>query len=114
MNHPAGLSFSELVAESGRTLGSRLEAELLLAHLLKRDRVWLYAHGKETCSPEIESRFRELVSRREAGEPVAYIIGQREFYGREFQVNRDVLIPRPETELLVDLALSLDLPDQPA
>ena len=105
-------TFRDAIDWTSEKLGNRLESELLLAHLLGRNRAWLYAHGSETCPPEIESRFRELVGRREGGEPIAYIIGHREFYGREFQVNGDVLIPRPETELLVEQALSLDLPDQ--
>jgi release factor glutamine methyltransferase len=91
-----------------RRLGSALEAELLIAHALGRDRAWLYAHLDDPIdqSEDIEA----LVKRRRRGEPIAYILGCREFYGREFLVSPDVLIPRPETELLIDLALDLPLP----
>ena len=112
MNVPSTHCFSRLIADSGNVLGSRLEAELLLAHLLGRDRVWLYAHGDESCPSAIEVQLHELVDRRKAGEPIAYLIGYREFYGREFRLTADVLIPRPETELLIEQALSLNLSNQ--
>jgi release factor glutamine methyltransferase len=79
------------------------EARLLLCHVLGRSTAWLEAHRDEACAPEHLNRFRALVERRAAGEPVAYLLGVREFYGRDFAVTPDVLIPRPETELLVDV-----------
>jgi release factor glutamine methyltransferase len=82
------------------------EARLLLGEVLGRSSAWLEAHREEACPAECLDRFRALVDRRAAGEPVAYLIGTREFYGRDFAVTPDVLIPRPETELLVDLAIS--------
>lgn len=82
------------------------EARLLLGHVLGRSAAWLAAHGDEACVPEQLARFHALVERRAAGEPVAYLLGGREFYGRDFAVTPDVLIPRPETELLVDIAKS--------
>jgi release factor glutamine methyltransferase len=81
------------------------EARLLLGHLLQKPAAWLEAHREEPLSPEQLRQFRGLVARRAAGEPVAYLLGLREFYGRDFLVSPDVLIPRPETELLVDVAL---------
>ena len=93
-------------------LGNRLEAQLLLAFSLRRDRSWLYAHQDDLCPADDFDRFLRLVSRRQSGEPFAYLTGEREFYSRSFQVNPDVLIPRPETELLVEHALSLDLPER--
>jgi release factor glutamine methyltransferase len=82
-----------------------LDAEVLLAHILDRDRVWLYAYSEHTLSPAQLSVYQSLVSRRASREPVAYLIGHREFYGLDFVVTPDVLIPRPETELLVERAI---------
>lgn len=78
------------------------EARLLLARLLGRDPAWLEAHRDDLLARETAARYAQMVARRAAGEPVAYILGSREFYGREFAVTPAVLIPRPETELLVD------------
>lgn len=82
-----------------------LDAEVLAAYLLGVNRGWLYAHPEERLKPERAAAFRRLVERRAAGEPIAYITGTREFWSLALEVNEDVLIPRPETELLVDLAL---------
>jgi release factor glutamine methyltransferase len=80
------------------------EARLFLTHLLGRSAAWLEAHRDEPLTPADAEKFAALVARRAAGEPVAYLFGVREFYGRDFAVTPDVLIPRPETELLVDIA----------
>ncbi|MDA0376261.1 MAG: peptide chain release factor N(5)-glutamine methyltransferase [bacterium] len=80
----------------------RLDAEVLLAFHLGKNREWLLAHPEE----EVDMRgFLEMVNRRELNEPVAYIVGMQEFYGRDFAVDPRVLIPRPSTERLVDLTL---------
>src|SRR5581483_232669 len=79
---------------------SRLDAELLLGHVLDRDRAWLLGHAEDPLPPPAAAAYRKLVGRRLAGEPVAYLLGGKEFYGRRFMVTPDVLIPRPETELL--------------
>ena len=79
----------------------RLDAEVLLATARGCKRIDLYTSFAEPASDEIRTAFRELVKRRAAGTPVAYLVGHREFYSLEFEVNSDVLIPRPETELLV-------------
>ncbi len=100
-------SIGETVKLQARRLGSRLEAELLLAHGLDRPRAWIYAHADEQVPHPLRERVSALFERRLAGEPVAYIVGVREFYGREFGVDPNVLIPRPETELVVELALQL-------
>lgn len=84
-----------------------LEAELLLRHVLNINRTQLYLDLNRELSPEDEKAFGELVERRLNGEPTAYIIGHREFYGLEFYVNQNTLIPRPESELLVETALKL-------
>ncbi len=83
----------------------RHEALLLLASASARTREQLIARSTETLAPSIEAAFVALVQRRIEGEPIAYLLGRREFYGRDFVVDARVLIPRPETELLVDLAL---------
>lgn len=84
---------------------SRLEAEVLLRHVLQYDRAQFYASLSESISAERLACARSLVERRITHEPLAYITGHREFYGLDFLVNPAVLIPRQETELLVDVAL---------
>lgn len=84
----------------------RLDAELLVGHVTQLDRVGLRVHSDRTLEPGQWRRLDELVGRRRAGEPVAYLLGTAWFYGREFEVDRRVLVPRPETELLVEQALT--------
>ncbi len=81
----------------------RLDAELLISHALGMDRVRLYMELDRPLNSDELARIRGLVERRRKREPVAYILGYREFFGRRFQVTSDVLVPRPETELLVEL-----------
>lgn len=83
----------------------RLDAEVLLAYVLGQDRAWLYAHPEHILSSPHWSAYQSLVSRRAGREPVAYLTGHQEFFGLDFVVTSDVLIPRPETERLVELAL---------
>ena len=85
----------------------RREAGSLLSHVLGRDTAFLITHADEALAGEELSAFRAAVARRAAGEPFQYIAGRQEFYGLEFEVTPDVLIPRPETELLVGAALEL-------
>src|SRR4029079_18307185 len=80
-------------------------AELLLAHVLGWERARLLAEGRRALSKAQAAVFGDLVMRRAALEPVAYLIGHKEFYGIDLIVDRRALMPRPETELLVDLAL---------
>ena len=82
-----------------------VDARVLLRAVLGVDDVYLIAHDNDTVSAQHEAQFRALAARRLVGEPVAYLVGEREFYGHVFKVTPAVLIPRPETELLVDLAL---------
>ena len=79
---------------------------MLLERVLGKTRAWLIAHADEAAGAEAEQAFAALAGRRRQGEPIAYILGEREFYGLEFRVAPAVLIPRPETELLVELALA--------
>ncbi|MCP4501199.1 MAG: peptide chain release factor N(5)-glutamine methyltransferase [Deltaproteobacteria bacterium] len=83
----------------------RLDAELLLCHVLKEKRIQLYMDPERIVEDDDLSDFRKLVKRRGQFEPIAYIFGEKEFWGRTFQVSNDVLIPRPDTERLVELCL---------
>lgn len=101
----SALTLAPLLAEAQAAIG-RSEARLLLRQVLGCDEAWLIAHGEAPLTVAQAAQYRSLCARREIGEPVAYITGSREFYGREFAVSPAVLIPRPETELLVELALA--------
>jgi release factor glutamine methyltransferase len=98
----ASITVSAALAKSGLI---PFEARILLAHVLGSDRAWLAAHGDARVSPAQASTFEALTRRRHDGEPLAYLIGRREFFGLDLEISPDVLIPRPETELLVELAL---------
>jgi release factor glutamine methyltransferase len=82
-----------------------LAAELLLLHVTQRNRTWLYAHPDEILSVEIAGNYFALLLRRASGEPTQHLTGKQEFWGLEFEVSPDVLIPRPETEHLIEVAL---------
>jgi release factor glutamine methyltransferase len=82
-----------------------LAAELLLLHVLGRDRTWLYAHPEEEVGAADAQKFFALIARRAAGEPTQYLTGKQEFWGLEFEVTPDVLIPRPETEHVIEVTL---------
>jgi release factor glutamine methyltransferase len=82
-----------------------LTAELLLMHVTGRERVWLYAHHEEPLDPAQEQNYFELIARRIAGTPTQYLTGKQEFWGLEFEVAPGVLIPRPETEHVIEVAL---------
>lgn len=113
MNEKRNLQVAEATREAAEVLRragvmeARREAASLLAYTIERDQTFLLTHPEHMLSGQDRSRFRKLVERRSGGEPLQYITGRQEFYGLEFEVNRDVLIPRPETELLVETALEL-------
>ncbi|HYY57665.1 MAG TPA: peptide chain release factor N(5)-glutamine methyltransferase [Pyrinomonadaceae bacterium] len=97
-------------AESLRRSGvgeARREALSLLSHVISRDQTFLLTHPEHALQPAMLDHFRAVTQRRARGEPLQYIKGRQEFFGLEFEVSRDVLIPRPETELLVETALRL-------
>jgi release factor glutamine methyltransferase len=116
---PAPATLGQLLAEARPRLAATSfgapprEAFLLLGHVLGLSEAQILAREDRPVSEEDAARFRALVARRLTGEPVAYLTGEREFYGRTFQVDRRVLIPRPETEHLIETALALDLPERP-
>ena len=93
-----------LLTEAGQE-SARLDAQILLGHVLGVERTRLYAYPETGITSKEERQFFALIGRRARGEPVAYLLGHEEFYGRDFLVDRRVLIPRPETELLVEAAL---------
>lgn len=92
---------------------SSREATLLMSHLLGLDEATILAHPERPLADDDRELFESLMRRRLTGEPTAYLLGEREFYGRGFEVDDRVLIPRPETEHLIEEALTLDLPPQP-
>ena len=112
------MNVQQLIRQAANQLAcshsARLDAQLLLADVLGKDRTWLFTWpDAEVSEPDIR-RFNEYLGRRIQGEPVAYILGKREFWGLQLQCNASTLIPRPETEILVELALQLSLPENPS
>ena len=105
MHEQAPIRLDKLLARAGDRIEA-VEARLLLAHALGRPPAWLYAHADENADPESIQRFDALVAARAAGQPVAYLTGRRGFWKLDLAVTPDTLIPRPETELLVELALA--------
>lgn len=108
---PSGIMIAEILhLATGRLCSTsatpRLDAELILAHLLGWPRARLLAERDYVVPDDLAATFAELLSRRAEGEPVAYLVGHKEFYGLDFAVDRRVLVPRPETELLVELAIA--------
>jgi len=91
--------------EESNVPSAPLAAELLLMHVLERDRSWLYAHPEFELSPEDAAAYAQLIERRGEGVPTQYLTGRQEFWGLEFEVGRGVLIPRPETEHVIEVAL---------
>lgn len=103
---------SELTVAQALTLArtqgvDRLDAQMLLCALLNQPRSWLMGHDTDPLPSAIAPRFAELITRRAAGEPVAYLLGDKEFYGLNLRVAPGVLVPRPDTETLVDWALDV-------
>jgi release factor glutamine methyltransferase len=106
-------SIAEALREASRRLSTagvpeaRREAGSLLARILGKDRTFLIAHAEDQVDAAALDQFESYLERRAAGEPMQYIVGVQDFFGREFRVTPDVLIPRPETELLVEAALEI-------
>jgi release factor glutamine methyltransferase len=111
------MSIAEAIREATRVLNdagvpeARREAGSLLSFILGKDRTFLISHAEDQLSDDFFRRFQGFVERRAGGEPLQYITGVQDFYGREFRITPDVLIPRPETELLVEAALELVDPE---
>lgn len=113
MNGPAAPVFTSIAHAlkktasllSGRTETPVLDAQVLLAHVLETSRSWLLAHPEETLTAEQDTLLAEQTAKLQNGTPLPYVLGAWEFYGLKFLVNPTVLIPRPETELMVETAL---------
>ncbi len=107
------ISISNAILEGAQVLraagvaGARRESGSLLAHAIGRDRTFVVTHADEPLETEAVKTFRKLIGRRAAGEPLQYLTGHQEFFKLDFEVTPDVLIPRPETELTVEIALEL-------
>lgn len=108
------MTLRELLAEAVAALRSgphperaRLDAETLLLHLLKQNRAWFLGHGYDEAPVDMQDSFAATIARRQAGEPIQYITGEAEFFGLPFTVAPGVLIPRPETEHLVEEVIRL-------
>ncbi len=112
-----GLSGLDTVAAALRTARGhgidRLDAQALLSAVLRQPRAWLLAHDEAALDGEARTRLQALLERRAGGEPLAYLLGEKEFYGLTLTVTPDVLVPRPDTETLVEWALELLPGDQP-
>ena len=100
-------SIKVALADARRRGVDLLDAQLMLARLLGSTRTQLIAHDEDLLAPEVGARWSDWLERRAAGEPLAYLLGEKEFHGLMLEVTPDVLVPRPETELLVDWALEL-------
>ena len=98
---------ASLLLEHNGVPEARRDASSLLSFVLGKDRTFLISHAEDPVDDDSLDRLREFVERRAAGEPLQYVTGVQDFYGREFRVTPDVLIPRPETELLVEAALEV-------
>lgn len=105
MNIHAVLHETQILLATKNISEPNLEAQLLLQHLLNVNRAWLIMHENDALEPNIHVAFKALLQRRLDGEPMAYILGYREFYGLKLKVTPDTLIPRPDTETLVEAAL---------
>lgn len=106
------LQFGRTQCANGGSDTALLDAQLLLQQVLQCDRQYLYMHPEQALSNEQWQEYRDLIERRRQGTPLAYITGQREFWSLPLEVNDSTLIPRPDTEILVEQALQLNLPQQ--
>ncbi|MDP3760245.1 MAG: peptide chain release factor N(5)-glutamine methyltransferase [Ramlibacter sp.] len=110
------MTFAQALASAAALGLERLDSQLLVLHVLGRpqtDRAWLLAHDADPLEPALQEAFRLLCERRAIGEPLAYIVGHKEFFGLRLAVDERVLVPRPDTETLVEWALDI-LPVQSA
>lgn len=111
-DHKMSVSIGTALSEAARTLGAnisepRLDAGVLMSHVIGRDRAFLVAHPEAKIAEPQLKQFEEFIARRAQGEPLQYITGHQEFFKLDFEVTPDVLIPRPETELIVEAVLGI-------
>lgn len=110
--HEALLEAQTALAQWAEANEAKLEAQLLMQHVLNVNRAWLIAHANDALPPDAHAGFELLLNRRLLGEPIAYILGYCEFYGLNLKTTSDTLIPRPDTETLVEAVLAKTLPSQ--
>lgn len=106
------LNSAEQLLSSSDT--AQLDSEILLCHVLDKDRAWLRTWPETSVNPEHANHFKTLIESRQAGTPVAYLLGSQGFWSLDLKVTTDTLIPRPETELVIEIALKLSLPPKSA
>lgn len=111
MNLKTPITIEEALGEAFSRIKSisetpNLDAQILLGHSMGVSRTWVIGHAHDVITPNVFKNFQSLISQREIGVPLPYILGWWEFYGRRFRVSEEVLIPRPETELLVEVAIN--------
>jgi release factor glutamine methyltransferase len=115
-----GITIQDALADATEVLAkselrqARLEAGSLLGHVMNRDRTFILAHPEHVLDPDLPAMFQSLLVRRAAGEPLQYLTGHQEFFKLDFEVTPDVLIPRPESEAIVEMALELLPTDVPS
>ncbi len=95
--------------EAGKIESAWLDPQVLLSYLLSKEKEYLHIYPDKEIEKKIEKKYFSLIKKRGQGEPLAYLVGRKEFYGLDFAVGKGVLIPRPETELIIDETLNLDL-----
>ena len=107
MNIEATLSKGIDILKKNKISNPQLDSEILLSNLIKRDKKYIILNPKKLLNSEQTGIFKNLIERRKKGEPVAYLINKKEFWKNEFFVNQDVLIPRPDTELIIEQVLKI-------
>jgi len=107
MNIENTLNEGVSVLQKNKISNPQLDSEILLSSSIKRDKKHIILNPKELLSPKQSEKFRSLIERRKKGEPIAYLINKKEFWKDEFFVNKDVLIPRPDTELIIEQVLKI-------
>jgi release factor glutamine methyltransferase len=107
MNIESTLSKGINILKKNKISNPQLDSEILLSNSIKRDKKYIILNPKEILNSEQSEKFKSLIERRKKGEPVAYLINKKEFWKNEFFVNKDVLIPRPDTELIIEQVLKI-------
>ena len=107
MNIENTLNIGISILKKNKISNPELDSEILLSNSIKRDKKYIILNPKESLNPEQTNLFKNLIARRKRGEPVAYLINKKEFWKDEFFVNKDVLIPRPDTELIIEQVLKI-------